>query len=478
MKEHSGGSVPFRHSLRLKFAISYVAIITVVLALLNSYPMLATQNLIFRNKQTTLESQVALMASNLSELETLRADGVAQVMEALSYENPLRVLVTDENGLILYDTAEDADTYSRYALFREVTQALRGKTVFHSEYRDGAFRSGAAQPVVYRNVVIGAVYAYEYDVEQADMLLSLQDNLWKISLFFFAIAMLFSVFLSRRMTGGIRRLLLAMQELREGGYHSRAEVRGKDELGTLTREFNELAERLEETDEIRRRFVSDASHELKTPLASIKLLADSILQSDAIDFATTKDFVSDIGDEADRLSRITEALLVLTRLDNGQEVPSALLDLRDSITDAAHLLEPVARERQVTIRLDLSEPCIVRSNADDLYQILFNLMENAVKYNIPDGSVTVSARKVGQTVQLLVEDTGIGIPEEDREKVFGRFFRVDKARSRAAGGTGLGLSIVWDTAKRWDATVTLEPGTPRGTRFLVTFPAAQQEEAE
>ncbi|MCC8064638.1 MAG: HAMP domain-containing histidine kinase [Clostridiales bacterium] len=475
MNKHQRKDVSFPHSLRFKFIISYIVIISVLLVLLNTYPMLATQNLIFRNKQSTLESQTSVMASYLSELQELQADGVAQVMSALNDDGLTRVLVTDDSGLILYDTATDEASVTRYALFAEVTQALAGNVVFQSAYQDGAFRSGAASPVVYRNVIIGAVYVYEYDVEQAEMLQGLQDNLWKLSVLFFAIAVLFSIFLSHRMTSGISRLLSGIAVLREGEYQYRADLRGKDELALLAEEFNELAERLEQTDEVRRRFVSDASHELKTPLASIRLLTDSILQSDQIDMATTKEFVADIGDEAQRLSRITEALLVLTRLDDGQEVPSAVLDVRDSVRDAAHLLEPVARERDVTIQLHLEERCPVRSNEDDLYQILFNLMENAVKYNLPGGSVTVSAWQAEGKVQLRVEDTGIGIPEADRDKVFDRFFRVDKARSRAAGGTGLGLSIVWDTVKRWGGDITLGPGAERGTWFLVTFPLAQEE---
>ncbi|MCD8127151.1 MAG: HAMP domain-containing histidine kinase [Clostridiales bacterium] len=467
--------VPFTHSLRFRFIVSYIAIIFVLLVLLNTYPMLATQNLIFRNKQSTLESQTSVMASYLSELQELQADGVAQVMSALNDDGLTRVLVTDDSGLVLYDTATDEAGVTRYALFAEVTQALAGNVVFQSAYQDGAFRSGAASPVVYRNVIIGAVYVYEYDTEQAEMLQGLQDNLWKLSVLFFAIAMLFSIFLSHRMTSGISRLLSGIAVLRKGEYRYRADIRGKDELALLAEEFNELAERLEQTDEVRRRFVSDASHELKTPLASIRLLTDSILQSDQIDMATTKEFVADIGDEAQRLSRITEALLVLTRLDDSQEAPSAVLDLRDSVQDAAHLLEPVAREREVTLRLELEEWCPVRSNEDDLYQVLFNLMENAIKYSLPGGSVTVSAWQAESKVLLRVEDTGIGIPEADRAKVFGRFFRVDKARSRAAGGTGLGLSIVWDTVKRWGGDITLGPGAERGTWFLVTFPLAQEE---
>lgn len=481
------GRVPLWHSLRTRFSLSYIVIITVVLVLMNTYPMLAMQNLIFRNKEVTLKNQISIITSNLAKLETLHSEGVAQVMDALQFDSVGRVMVTDEYGLILYDTetapdeAEDGEAQesggARYAFFQEIVQALDGQVVFQSSYRDGAFRSGAASPVVYRNVVIGAVYLYESDAEQADMLARLQDNLWKLSVLFFVLALLFSIFLARQVTGGISRLLDAVGELREGGYHFRAEVRGRDELSQLTEEFNALARRLEETDTVRRRFVSDASHELRTPLASIKLLADSILQSgDNIDMDTTREFVADIGQEAERLNRITEALLVLTRLDSGQEVSSALLDLRDSATNAARLLRPVAKERDVSIHLELGdEPCPVRANEDDLYQILFNLMENAIKYNFPGGLVIVQTTAYSRTVVVSVEDTGIGIPEEDRERIFDRFFRVDKARSRAAGGTGLGLSIVQDTTARWGGKITVAPVEPHGTCFRVCFPRGEEE---
>jgi signal transduction histidine kinase len=475
VNKDSTGRVRFWHSLHFRVALSYLGIITFLLAMVNLYPMVAMENLIFHNKETTLQNQVSMMTTNLAELEELNAEGVAQVMEILVDNSLTRVVVTDSAGLILYDTASHDGTQPQYALFQEVELALSGQNVFQSAYEQGAFRSGAAAPVVYRNVVIGAVYIYVYDSVQAEMLQSLQDNLWKGSVFFFVLSVLFSTFLSHQMTGGIRRLMHAMEELREGGYHSRAEVRGKDELAVLAQEYNVLAQRLEETEEARRRFVADASHELKTPLASIRLLADSILQSDEIDVETAKEFVADIGSEAERLSRITEALLVLTRMDSRKEVPVSVIDLRDSISDTARVLEPVAREQRVSIELILGEPCLVRANGDDIYHILLNLMENAIKYNVPNGTVTVSICKEEDTVRLLVEDTGIGIPEEDREKVFERFFRVDKARSRAAGGTGLGLSIVQDAVHRWGGEITLGPGEERGTWFQVTFPAAEEE---
>ena len=118
----------------------------------------------------------------------------------------------------------------------------------------------------------------------------------------------------------------------------------------------------------------------------------------------------------------------------------------------------------------------MRCTRDDLYQILFNLMENGVKYNLPGGKLWVRLRAVEDRAEIVVEDTGVGVPAEDVDKIFDRFYRVDKARSRAAGGTGLGLSIVQDTAKRHGGVVTAQRREPEGTRFTVTFPLCERGE--
>lgn len=140
-----------------------------------------------------------------------------------------------------------------------------------------------------------------------------------------------------------------------------------------------------------------------------------------------------------------------------------------------HMLEPLAKAVDVRLKLDVPEGLTVRTTRDDLYQILFNLVENGIKYNLPGGQVELYAQDWGGQVVIMVDDTGVGIPEEDIDKVFDRFYRVDKARSRAAGGTGLGLSIVRDTARRHGGDVTVQRKTPEGTRFVVTFPLCGEE---
>ena len=478
--------IPFFASLQGKYAMSYLAILAVVLVLLNTYPVVASEDLLFSSKRDSLKSQAAVMASTLMELETLSADQVVRVMNMLDSAGLSRVLVTDPAGLILYDSREtkqegqpedqpEEPTY-RYALYREIVAALGGKNVFYSRYGDNTFVSTAASPIVYRGMVIGAIYILEEDAAQGELLLNLQKNLRNISLVIVLVALVISTIFSKILTGRIAALLRAIRVVGEGEYGHRLQPAGRDEMAQLAEEFNQLTDRLQTTEEVRRRFVSDASHELKTPLASIRLLADSILQNEEMEGEIVRDFVSDIGSEADRLARITEHLLTLTRLDSLPAGKTEPVDVAEVIRRTAAMLDPVADAARVTIREDLREGCVIRCTQDEVYQICFNLLENAIKYNVEGGHVYVSCTREDGQVMIWVEDTGVGIPEEDLPKIFNRFYRVDKARSRAAGGTGLGLSIVRDTVRRHGGWVTARRRSVQGSIFTVAFPGYVPEE--
>ena len=482
--------VPFWRSLQAKFALTYIVIVAAALALLNTYPVMVSQDLAYRSKETSMTNQASILASALATgPEALTAEGAARTVELLLGSlGGARVVVTDPSGLVLCDFQwEDGgggdagqyiqrtDTVGQYALFWELVTALRGNIVFRSDYDDGVFRSRAAAPVTYRSMTQGAVYLYECDAEQGARLLGIQSNLRSISVVICLVTLVMGVVFSKALTRRIALLLDAIRTVREGEYSHRVSVKGGDELSRLADEFNELTGRLQTTEEVRRRFVSDASHELKTPLASIRLLTDSILQADHMDSDTAREFLTDIGDEAERLTRITEKLLTLTRLDTARTVEAAPVDVGVVVERVEHMLSPLAQAVEVTLELDLRPGCVIPATEDELYQVAFNLMENAVKYNLPGGRVFVTLRGSGSRVYLRVEDTGVGIPEEDLPKIFDRFYRVDKARSRAAGGTGLGLSIVWDTVRRYGGTVTVRRREPEGTCFEVIFPRWSEE---
>ena len=470
--------IPFFSRLQVKYAMSYLAILAVVLVLLNTYPLIASQNLLFSSKRDSLKNQAAVMASALMELESLNADQVARVMNMLDSTGLSRVLVTDPSGLILYDSlaqsnseeesegsqpdAQPEEEY-RYALFQEVVLALEGNDVVYSQYQDGRFLSTAACPIVYRGMTIGAIYLTEEDTTQGALLMNLQQNLRSISLVLVAIALTISFLFSKVLTSRIGALLGAIRIVGEGEYGHRLQPSGKDELAHLAEEFNQLTARLQTTEEIRRRFVSDASHELKTPLASIRLLADSILQNQEMDAETVRDFVGDIGDEAERLTRITEHLLALTRLDSLPVGETQIVDMAQVAQRAINMLTPVAEAADVTVEANWKPGCTLRCTEDDLYQICFNLMENAIKYNLPGGDVTVRVETRGEQSILSVADTGIGIPEEELPHVKYKFYKG----SSKARGSGIGLAVCEEIVTRHEGT--LDIGNAEGGGCLVTL---------
>ena len=152
------------------------------------------------------------------------------------------------------------------------------------------------------------------------------------------------------------------------------------------------------------------------------------------------------------------------------------MDVKQVVLDTLTPLRPLAREKQVSLETALEDGCRIRATEDDLFHIVFNLVENAVKYNVPGGAVHIALKGDEKQVILAVSDTGIGIPEEDRANIFSRFYRVDKARSREAGGSGLGLSIVHDTVLALGGSIEVGQNTPQGSVFTVSFPRPSSKE--
>lgn len=464
-----------RASLQAKFSLSYIAIIIAVLVLMNTYPLTLSEDLAFRSKESTLKSGVSVMATALTGLEELNEENVAAALTPIEAPGISRILVTDPAGRILYDTRETDGALGRYAFYTEVVLALRGNDAFFTEFADGAFQSRAASPVIYRNQTIGAVYAYEYDTEQATLLQNLKSTLLRISEAILVFVVLLSLLLSRVLTRRFGLLAAAIRQMREGDYGQRASVGGHDEIAEIADEFNSMADRLQTTENARRRFVADASHELKTPLAGIRLLSDSILQNEDMDKATVREFVGDIEQESERLTRITEDLLRLTRLDSGAVEPAEPVELAPVIERSVHMLRLVAEERGVDLSCEIEREGVVLASAGDLHQVVYNLTENGIKYNHSGGFVRVKLAGDDQSCVITVEDNGIGIPEDDLPRVFDRFYRVDKMRSRAYGGTGLGLAIVSDTVRRRGGTVEAAAREGGGSAFTVCLPRVYQE---
>ncbi len=458
------------HSIRFKFILFISAILAILLLLLNTYPIISSRDTVFQEKRSSLSAQASVVSSALGSLDRLTSEGVSDVFRFLDLEGFDRIVVIDSTSEVVYDSGSGSVSLD------DLQTALNGKSIFRSVFADSSFSSSATVPIGTQSLLTGAVSLYEVDAERAGIILSIQHQIVLLSLVIGFLALLlagiFSWLVLRRLNG----LTNSMSIVAAGDYSYRHENTGNDEITELGEEFNTLTERLETNESQRRRFVSDASHELKTPLASIRLLSDSILQAEGMSPDTVKEFVSDIRSEAGRLQRTTEKLLDLSRLDDGVQLVPEPVDLKQVALDTVSGLRTLTRERGVLVSTELEDGCVIMANTEDMNRVLYNLLENAVKYNTPGGTVLIRLCQDSENVTLSVADTGIGIPEEDRLNIFTRFYRVDKARSRASGGSGLGLSIVHDAVMAHGGTIRVGSNKPHGSVFILTFPRPAPEE--
>jgi len=414
-----------------------------------------------------------LISSEISDLEVLNMAGVAGVIESMDSLTSTRILVTDNVSSIIFDTHSNRDTI-QYALFPEIVTALDGYDVFSWNYHNGITVSRAAVPIATNGSLTGCVYMMEYDTQQGNVIKALQYNIFTITIVLELVIILISFIFSHVFTKRLRKILASIRIIREGDYSHKIKMAGNDELVYLSDEFNDLSEKLHESEQMRRAFVSDASHELKTPLASIKLLSDSILQND-MDTETIHEFVRDIGNEAERLNRMSQKLLSLSKVDSQIDSDCEIVLLTPTIQQVVRMLSSIADKNQITLEVELEQDGPILVLEDDLYQIIFNLAENGIKYNTPGGTLRISLNRNDELVILKITDNGVGIPQDSLEHIFDRFYRVDKARARKTGGSGLGLSIVKNLVERNQGTIKVDSILGKGSVFTITFPIFDTE---
>ena len=260
--------------------MTYVLITLAVLLFLNVYCSKISQKIFYQSKQSSMQEKAQIVAYAIAEQDVVNRESVRNVVDQLGNLTVTRLIITDHAGLVMYDSLPNRAESGVFALYPEIVQALQGNDVFTWRYHDGVMESQAAAPILSYNTLTGAVYIMEYDSAQGELIKSLQMNLLKISAVLIVVITLFSIFFSKAFSKRMRKIIASVQVIRDGEYAHKIALRGNDELAVLGRQFNDLTDQLSASERKRQQFVSDASHELKTPLASIKLLSDTILQNE------------------------------------------------------------------------------------------------------------------------------------------------------------------------------------------------------
>ena len=484
----------FIHSIRWKITIAYLLIIVVAFCVIGFSLIQLVGEYLF-NQRTRDDQRIA--ESLAEEFGGLLAS--ADVMSM--YETALqtaraeqsRVLVLDRLCTVQVDT--NSQLNGQRFITSEINTVLDGGDGDYGFYDAGnanaywlraamnAFSGVKAMTGLYargiRNASGNLMGVLVYISQVQEIYESLRDIQFKILAWMAIVALAVltvNALMLRTITRPIGELNDGIARMSQGDLSARVSVRGKNEFASLAKAFNSMSERLEQLDKSRSQFVSNASHELKTPLSTIKILVETLLYQDPMDPGMAKEFMTDVNKEIDRLNRIVSDLLTLVSIDSGMKLNLADLDIGALLQEQVRRLTPLARESGIELDCTVREALEVNGDALKLQQVVYNIIDNAIKYTPRGGEVHCSLTRSGKKAVIVVKDTGVGIPEEDLPHIFDRFYRVDKARSRETGGTGLGLSIVKQFVLLHGGAISAASTVGEGTTFTIELPLAAKKQ--
>ncbi len=456
-------------TLRFRLVLAFFLVILISILVTGSVTLTNLRRTFLQERQ-----QSALMSANMvvNSVRPLLGMGASAELAAAVRRHGdqigARVVVFDAQARVLADQYDEmvGETIEQ----SEVAAALAGESVTAVRQLPDGGALFAVVPVYSGMEMVGGVLlAYDL-VALESSLAQWAHRLLMGSVAGGALAASLGYLLAMHFTRPLTGLATAARSLAKGDLSTRAPMRGSRELVEVAGAFNHMAEGMEETERIRALFISNAAHELRSPIASIKVLAQTLLEEEGEDAALVKEYLQDMDTEADRLTLLGDTLLDIVRYQKKGNLERTQVLVQDAILSAWN---------KVALAYDVSAIAFACHVREDLYwpldeawftTLLYNLCYNAAKYVPPvGGQVTVTARVVDRTLRVKVEDNGEGIGTEHLPYIFERFYRVDKARSRQTGGLGLGLSIVKDIVETHRGTITVK-SEPGHTCFCVSIP--------
>ncbi len=382
-----------------------------------------------------------------------------------------RIVVVNRNFRIVSDTF--SLSVGKLNVSEEVIRCFNGEN--SSTYNSEKHYSALTLPI-YSNSqekeISGVIIITASTEDLLNRISSVSEKGAFLHLMIFSVLAIFVVFLVKLLMKPFRELQRMLNRVAEGNLDENISSHAYKETGQITESINLTLKKLKAVDQSREEFVSNVSHELKTPITSIRVLADSLMGLEDVPAELYREFMSDISDEIDRENKIIEDLLTLVRMDktSGGNLNIAQVNINGLMELILKRLRPIAGKRNVELTFESIREVIADVDEMKLSLALSNLMENAIKYNVEGGWVRVTLDADHKFFYVKVADSGIGISEEFQEHVFERFYRVDKARSRETGGTGLGLSITKKIILMHQGAIKLQSKEGEGTTFTVRIP--------
>jgi signal transduction histidine kinase len=437
------------------------------------------QNYFINERISEIQPRAAIMSDFVTRhtFDSLQQEASLRVLRnrvrSRSAEWSARIIVVDDRARVLDDSNRDAlDSLVGQTLLRPgIINALNGQntTTLHSGEENVLYVTISA-----RDEVSGRVGAVMLIASVDDIFDSLSEIRTQLYLYSLAVGLLVFVLvfaMSHRLIAPLRQIVNVVQRLSAGQLNLRIPISSRDEYSILSKTFNNMTEKLEQVEKTREEFVSNVSHELKTPLTAIKVLSESILSQESVPEEVSREFMQDISNEVDRMVNITNDLLALVKVDQReQSLNIAPTDINRLVEDILKRLAPLAEQKKVALFYEEVRPVQIDADEVKLVLAISNIVENGIKYTPGGGTVKVIVDSDHQNAYITIQDTGIGIPEEEQDKIFNRFYRVDKTRDRDTGGTGLGLAISRSTVLLHNGSIRITSKPDEGSIFILRIP--------
>lgn len=419
-----------------------------------------------------ITSQAKLLASQIvanNYLQDTSSKNITTQLDQLSTIYDGRVMLIDSSFTIVKDTY--ALDEQKTILSEEVMQAYNGETVQKYDADNHYIEMTFPMHDESGKNVIGVMLVSVSTDSIAATLAILKQYALMIQFLVAVIVVIAGFAVPTAFVRPFRRLTKSIKDVQDGYKADFISVNSYSETETMSAACDEMLRRLQTLDESRQEFVSNVSHELKTPLTSMKVLADSLMGQEDIPVELYREFMTDIGAEIDRENKIINDLLSLVKMDKSAgNINITSVQINELLERIMKRLRPIAQKQNVELVMESFRPVVAEVDEVKLTLALTNLIENAIKYNNPDGWVHVSLNADHQNFFVTVEDNGIGIPKEAQNRIFERFYRVDKSHSREIGGTGLGLAIARNAIIMHRGAIKVHSMEGEGTTFTVRIP--------
>lgn len=446
------------------------------LFLFSVYLLSTYKNYFYENEKIKLYARANVILSVIEENGIDNTRSIATATKDIFSDSPTRFLVLSKQAIVVYDNDSQNSYINKFFIKDTVKSAISGNdasSVFSNSDGTNSIDVAVRATDSQKNVV-GIVYLRKSLSSVDEFLDSISAVIYRMGFVMATIIAILSIIMAGIITKPLVKLTNITAEIAKGNFDKKMNVKGHDEIAALAQSVNAMSTQLAQVEENRRVFVSDVSHELKTPLATIKLLSESILQSPTFDRDMVYEFLGDMTNEVDRLTRIIERLLTLTKNDSQiQNTQFETVNITKLTQTVTKKLYPLAKEKNI----ELNFVCDTNANdiemlldKDKIYEAIYNIADNSIKYTPEGGKVDVRILSDLTGVIIEIEDNGIGIPKDDTSHIFDRFYRVDKARARDTGGTGLGLAIAAEAVNSHGGHIEVISEEGVGSKFIIVLP--------